>query len=303
MPDVRGWLLDSDPAIRWQVLHDLADEPEMAADERARVATEGWGANILAQQNPDGGWGRSTYKKLIETPDGSATFVLTLLRDMGVEARSEPVRRAVAVIRDRVTHYEGRKPFFQGETEACINGRVLAAGAYFGEPDTGLFERLLDEQLEDGGWNCEAPTSRRSSFHSTINVLEGLLEMEKALGPDERIAGARRRGEVYLLERRMLRSLSSGEMIDPAWTRLSYPPHWHYDVLRGLDYLRRAGVRPDARVAEAIDIVKSNRGEDGRWPLQNPHPDVLFDMGERDGEPSRWNTLRALRVLRWAGQA
>jgi len=224
-----------------------------------------------------------------------------LLRDMGLDPASAEARRAVGRVRDHITLYEGGQPFFEGEVEPCINGRLLNLGAYFGEPSSAVLERLLGEQLDDGGWNCEAPPSVRSSFHSTICVLEGLLEHERANGATLAVTAARARGEAYLLERRLVRSRSSGEVINRDWTRFSFPPGYHCDVLRGLDYLRSAGVEPDERVVEAIELVQRTRRSDGRW-LSHPHPDVLdFDTAERADEPSRWNTLRALRVLNWAG--
>ena len=296
------WLLDSDPSIRWQVMRDLTDEPDdVVAAERARVASEGWGARLLDLQAPDGQWGESGYTRYIDTPDGKACHALMLLRDMGLDPASGEARRAVGRVRDHITLYEGGQPFFEGEVEPCINGRLLTLGAYFGEPSEAVLERLLGEQLDDGGWNCEAPPSVRSSFHSTICVLEGLLEYERAKGATPAVTAARARGEAYLLERRMFRTLSSGEVINRDWTRFSFPPGYHYDVLRGLDYLRSAGVEPDDRIAEAIELVQKTRRSDGRW-LSHPHADVLdFDMAERADEPSRWNTLRALRVLNWAG--
>jgi hypothetical protein len=297
------WLLDSDPAIRWQVMRDLIGEPhDVVAAERARVATEGWGARLLDRQAADGKWGEATYTRYIDTPDGQSTHALILLRDMGLDPASAQARLAVARVRDNITHWEGSQPFFEGEVEACINGRVLNLGAYFGEANEALLERLLAEQLDDGGWNCEAPPSVRSSFHSTICVLEGLLEYERARGATAAVTEARVRGQDYLLERRMFRSLSSGQVINPAWTLFSFPPGYHYDVLRGLDYLRSAGIEPDERIAEAIELVARNRDADGRWPLQNPHGDVLDFAMEAADEPSRWNTLRALRVLNWAGR-
>jgi hypothetical protein len=300
---VVDWLLDSDPAIRWQVMRDLTGAPDdVVAAERARVASEGWGARLLDLQAPDGQWGKATYTSYIDSPDGKAVGALMLLLDMGLDPTSEQARLAVARVRDNITHYEGGQPFFAGEVEPCINGRVLTLGAYFGEVSEALLERLLGEQLDDGGWNCEAPPSVRSSFHSTICVLEGLLEYEQAKGATAAVNEARARGEAYLLERRMFRSRSSGQVIDPAWTVFSFPKGYHYDVLRGLDYLRRAGVEPDERLAEAVALVEKHQRSDGRWPLQNPHGDVLdFGLREEADEPSRWNTLRALRVLNWAG--
>lgn len=299
---VIDWLLDSDSAIRWQVMRDLTDAPnDEVAAERARVATEGWGARILELQDPRHQWSDGSSSSYIQTPDGSAMFTLTLLRDMGLDPASNAARNAISLIRDTVTHYEGGRPFFEGETEACINGRILALGAYFNEPSEALCDRLLNEQLDDGGWNCEAPNSKRSSFHSAICVLEGLLEWEQTQGPDSQIADARARGEEYLLQRRMLRRLSTGEVIDPAWTVLSYPTGYHYDVLRGLDYLRRADAKPDDRTAEAIALVEDSRAEDGRWPLMvRRSGQIQFDIDESVGDPSRWITLHALRVLKWA---
>jgi len=294
------WLLDSDPSIRWQVMRDLMDESdEVVAGERSRVASEGWGARLLDLQGPDGQWGGGPY---IFPGWISTTDTLLLLRDLGLDSTSERARRAIGLVRDNSTWGPefDEAPFFEGEVEPCINGRVLASGAYFGEASDRLVDRLLHEQLEDGGWNCEAPRSKRSSFHTTICVLEGLLEYEKAKGATTAVKDAHLRGQEYLLERRMFRSLSTGEVIDPDWTQFSFPPRWHYDVLWGLDHLRRAGVEPDQRVAEAIDLVERKRDGDGRWPLENPHAgEVHFDMEDGAGRPSRWNTLRALRVLDW----
>ncbi len=198
-------------------------------------------------------------------------------------------------------------PFFAGEVEPCINGQVAASGAYFGQDVQRIIERLLDEQLGDGGWNCEAEHgSTRSSFHTTICVLEALLEYELAGGRSADVSEARRRGQEYLLERRLFRRRSTGEVIadrkapDAAWTRFAFPTWWHYDVLRGLEYLRRAGAAPDDRVAEAIDLVESKRDGDGRWPLETRYPgQMLVAIDGGVGQPSRWNTLRALRVLDW----
>jgi hypothetical protein len=228
---------------------------------------------------------------------------------MGLDPTSEQARRAVARVRDNVT-WQGvlpqdaawhGKPLFAGEVEPCINGRVVAVGSYFGQDVQGIVDRLLGEQMTDGGWNCEQERgSRRGSFHTTICVLEGLLEHERATGGSPAVTAARERGQAYLLERRMLRRLSTGEVIDPAWTQFSFPPGYHYDVLRGLEYLRSAGITPDARMAEAIDLVASKRDVDGRWPLENVHPDQLdAEPGAEEGRPSRWNTLRALRLLNW----
>ncbi len=293
------WLLDSDPSIRWQVMRDLTHEPaEVVAAERARVASEGWGGRLLGLQAPGGHWGADDDEGWMTT-----VSALALLKDLGPGPSDEKVRRAIGLVRERITWWQlDGRPFFDGETEACINGRILAAGAYFGDASDRLVDRLLEEQLADGGWNCEAPPSKRSSFHSTICVLEGLLAYERAQGPTAAVTHARARAQDYLLERRMLRSLRSGAVIDRRWQRFAFPTVWHYDVLRGLDYLRSAGVAPDERFAEAVELVEKRRHQNGRWPLNLLHPDrISLAMEPGVGRASRWNTLRALRVLDWYG--
>jgi hypothetical protein len=302
--NVIDWLLDSDPSIRWQVMRDLTDAPaDNVAIERSKVAIDGWGAELLARQTSDGRWGGDvSLDEWTSSPEWYCLETLTLLRDMGLDPQGPEARRATSLVRDNVTwHWWDDNPFFVGEVEPCINGRVAAVGAYFGQDSHRVVGRLLGEQMADGGWNCEQENgSTRGSFHSTIDVLEGLMEHERASGDSDELRAARERGVEYLLERRMLRRLSTGEIVDPTFTQLSFPNSFHYDVLRGLDYLRAAGLEPDERVGEAIDLIVSKRDADGRWSLENPLPDRLeLEMDEREGEPSRWNTLRALRVLRW----
>jgi len=304
------WLLDSDPSIRWQVMRDLTDtSADEVEAERARIATEGMGARLLALQASDGRWGGAAWNHGWD----STMHVLSLLRDMGLDPASDQARRAVGLVRDRVT-WRGcgppeadDNPFFDGEVEPCINGQVGAAGAWFGQDVRGIIDRLLAEPLSDGGWNCEAANgSTRSSFNTTICVLEALLECERAVGGSPEVTSARLRGQEYLLERRLFRRKSTGEVIErdrkggAAWTRFAFPTWWHYDVLRGLEYLRRAGVAPDERVAEAIDLMVSKRDEDGRWPLETRYAGrIPVETDEGEGRPSRWITLRALRVLDW----
>jgi hypothetical protein len=307
--NVIDWLLDSDPSIRWQVMRDLTNEPaDVIADERSRVATEGWGARLLGLQAPDGLWAGNAFSQ-----DRTDTFhVLELLRRLGLDPESEGAKQALGHVRKHVTWGDGawwnppwaESRFFEGEVEPCINGNVVSTGSYFGVDVAPLVERLLGEQLSDGGWNCEVENGATvSSFGTTINVLEGLLEHERAIGGSAEVAEARRRAEEYMLERRLFRRKSTGEVIDPSWLQFSVPAWWHYDVLRGLDYLRAADVPPDERVAEAVEVVEGNRAPDGRWPLQKVHEgEVYFEMDEGEGKPSRWNTLRAMRVLDWFAQ-
>jgi hypothetical protein len=302
------WLLESDPSIRWQVLRDLTDAPaDEVAAERARVATEGAGARLLALQAPDGRWGGAAWNRGWD----STMHALLLLWQMGLDPACDEARRAVGPVRDRVTWRwcgppeADDNPFFAGETEPCINAQVAAPGAYFGQDVRGIVGRLLGEQRADGGWNC-GERSTRSSFNTTICVLEALLEYERTGGGGPAVTAARLRGQEYLLERRLFRRRSTGEVIErdrkggAAWTRFAFPTWWHYDVLRGLDYLRRAGVRPDERVAEAIAQVASKRDADGRLQLETSYPGrMLVETDEDEGQPSRWITLRALRVMYW----
>lgn len=374
--NVIDWLLDSDPAIRWQVMRDLLHEPDaVVAAERSKVTTEGWGARLLALQDEDGYWGReelpaggrpaaggspaagttdpATRALLRELhglsfediggflgtepdviaewergePDPrdershrywsavewmwnvgtlrpewtSTTHTLVLLHAMGLDPDSLPARLAIGLVRDNCKWDHDGQDYFDGEVEPCINGKTVMLGAYFGQNVDAVVARLLSEQLEDGGWNCEAERgSTRSSFHSTIEVLDGLLEYELAGGGLVGVTAARLRAQEYLLERNLFRRLSDGEVIKQEWKQFSFPTRWHYDVLRGLDYLRRAGAKPDTRCAEAIELVESKRQANGRWLLENSYPGrVHFALDEGDGSPSRWNTLRALRVLEW----
>jgi len=269
--------------------------PKAIAAERSRIATEGWGAQLLAGQSPSGRWGGEK-----ENDGLLITFYdLVVLKDLGLDPASKQARKAVDRAAKLRFKWHSNRPFFHGEVEPCINGRILGLGAYFKEPDHALANRLLSEQLDDGGWNCEAPKSKRSSFHTTICVLEGLLDYERAAGKWAAVTKARKRAENYLLERRLFRSLQTGEVIDKRWLRFSYPPFWHYDVLRGLDYFRNAGAKRDDRLGEAIDIVIQRRQQNGRWPLNFRHPEwIPLEMETEVGRASRWNTLRALRVLR-----
>lgn len=303
------WLLDSDPAIRWQVMRDLTDEsPNAIAAARSRVAIEGWGAQLLSRQSRAGNWGSPKEDRGLLT----TLYSLVVVMELGLDPDSKQAHIMIERVDKRLV-FEGLndRPFLRGETEPCINGRILAVGSYFKKPSRALANQLLREQLEDGGWNCEAvepspkrPKSRRSSFHTTICVLEGLLEYARAGGKLAAVTKARKRAEEYLLERRMFRSLRSGEVIDDRWLRFSFPTFWHYDVLRGLDYLRNAGIKPDRRLREAIEVVIQRRHQNGRWPLNLLHRErIPLEMETAVAGASRWNTLRALRVLRWYGNS
>jgi hypothetical protein len=312
---VIDWLLDSDPAIRWQVMRDLQDHPEHEwRAERSRVETEGWGARLLALEDPDGQWAGGSFIPSdfpsnewaqVGQPWTATSFVLTQLHELGLEPESESAKLAVRLVGASSRWDAGGKLFWEGETEECINGRTVSDGCYFGVDMSGLVGRLVSERQPDGGWNCERPNgSTRSSFDTTINVLEGLAEFERSTGgtPDSR--AARGSGEEFLLERRLYRRISTGEPADDRYLELQHPNRWQYDVLRALDYLRSVAAlgneRPDSRLADAIEHVRGKRTPDGRWLLDRTPPGrVWFDVDDGVGRPSRWLTLRALRVLRW----
>jgi hypothetical protein len=323
---VIDWLLDSelsDPSIRWQVLRDVLDAPHSEwLAERAKVETEGWGAQLLALEDEDGRWAggahfpgdfdwggpeavRDEDGRLARQPWTATTHSLSLLREFGLDPSSDRARRAVELIGANC-RWEGGQPYWEGEVEPCINGMTVANGAYFGVDVSSIVERLLGERLDDGGWNCETENgSVRSSFATTINVLEGLLEYERATGGTPESRAARRSGEEYLLERALFRRLSTGEPADERFLSFVHPNRWRYDLLRALDYFRSTaaltGIAPDRRLGEAIDHVRSRRSADGTWPLDwSPAGRVWFDVDDGQGAPSRWVTLRALRVLKWA---
>ena len=308
MNDNLEWLLDSDPAIRWQVMRDLtgASAEEVAA-ERSRVAHEGWGAQLLAARDPDGQWlGGACFPGRGDPPeDGTQPWTSTLpamldLHALGLDPASDIAREMTSLVAANCRWEYDDLRFFDGEVEPCINGHTVTLGAYFGADVDGIVSRLLADQLDDGGWNCEAERGATvSSFNSTICVLEGLLEYERAGAGSDETRAARRRGEEYLLERSMFRRLSTGQVAVDSWLELSFPTRWYYDVLRGLEYFRGAD-RRDARLAEAVEVVRGKRQDDGTWLLENTHPGAVhIRLDDGDGRPSRWNTLRARRVLDW----
>jgi hypothetical protein len=306
--DVIDWLLEGDPAIRWQVLRDLTDaSPDQVAAERARVAHDGWGARLVALQGADGLWEGgacfpATYAGGEPGQPWTATMhTLQTLQIFGLDPACEPARRTIPLVAEHGRWEHAGQRYFDGEVEPCINGRTIETGAYFGVDVAAIVERILGERLADGGWNCEAENgSMRSSFHTTIDVLDGLLEYERATGDSAPVREARRSGEDYLLERSLFRRKSTGEVADPAFLDFAFPFYWRYDVLRALDYFRGSGVDPEPRMAEAVEVVQSKRQSDGRWLLDRIHSGrVHFAFEGGVGTPSRWNTLRALRVLDW----
>ncbi len=315
-PQTLAWLLRADPALRWQVERDLAGTPPQTWQAtRARVATEGFGARLLARQDPDGQWAGGAFFPADfdfhgpEAADGAGqpwtatTWTLNTLREWGLDA-SALAGTADLLAANCRWEYHGL-PYWDGEVDCCINAYTLANGAWLGADVSSLAQWFLDHRMPDGGWNCEwVNGSSRGSFHSTLNVLKGLLYHDTATGGSDALRSARRAGEEYLLERRLLRRLSTGEVVGPWATQFAYPFRWFYSVLKAVEYFRLAalhdGIAPDPRLAEAIDLIRAARRPDGTWLQEHRHPGrVWFDVDVPPGEPSPWLTLHGTRVLAW----
>ncbi|MDG4787929.1 hypothetical protein O7626_18615 [Micromonospora sp. WMMD1102] len=310
------WLLDSDPALRWQVERDLLHLPtQVWAATRARVATDGFGARLLALQDPDGQWaGGAFFPVGFDFDDAGAwerdgqpwtatTWTLNTLREWGLDpdVLAGTAERLAAHCR---WEYDNL-PYWGGEVDCCINSWTLSNGLWLGADVDGLVDWFLAHRLPDGGWNCEwVDGATRSSFHSTLNTLKGLLDYERVTGDRERVRAARRAGEEYLLTRGLYRRLSTGEPVGPWALRFGYPFRWGYSVLNAADYFRAAAIHdgsaPDERMADAIALIRAARQPDGTWLQAGWHRgQVWFEVDVPAGEPSKWLTCYATRVLRW----
>jgi hypothetical protein len=308
-PDnVYQWLLAGDPAIRWQALRDVAGAADTRVGrERQKVAREGWGARLLAKQDAAGTWagGMSSDGGLYHPKWISTTYTMLQLRDFGLPATNRQARKACPLLLDQGMQRDGGVNYgWKGRSETCVTGMVLSILSHFRHDDDRLdtlVDYLLKQQMPDGGWNCRRDLgATHASVHTTISVLEGLrlyeLHRRRRL---RAVRAAQRQGREFLLVHRLFRSHRTGAIIKPIFLRFSYPPRWHYDILRALDYFQAVRASRDPRLADAIDIVRNTRGDDGRWLLQNSYKGKTYFEMERPGEPSRWNTLRALRVLQW----
>jgi len=301
--DVIGWLLEGDPAITWQVRRDLLDDAAGAAADRSRIAAEGWGARLLDLQDPEGTWSGALYSPKWT----STTYTLLELYRFGLPADIPAARLGVQVLVDRASYVDGGMTFAKSRPvpETCITGMLVMLSAAFEVDDPrvdGLVEWLIDQQMPDGGWNCERNRAGAShgSFHTSITALEAMRE-RGAMSADPRLDETAARGRRFFLDHRLFRSHHTGEVVNDAFTKFSFPPRWHFDVLRGLDYFQAARAAPDPALRDAIDLVLKRRLADERWPLQNTHRNRTWFTMERGGSPSRWNTLRAERVRRWWG--
>jgi hypothetical protein len=300
MGEVLNWLRDADPALRWQVLQDLDDAPprEVAA-ERARMLEVGWVADLLSRQDPDGRWAGALYSPKWT----STTYTLLLLQRLGLPSGHPQALTGCQVLWDGARYFDGGLTLAKTirEPETCITAMLVRLAESFGYDDARVQPAvawLLGQQLADGGWNCETVRSgsQHGSFHTTISALEA-LQSRQSPGAAEMAALSAGRG--FLLAHGMFRSQRTGEVIDPAYLRFPFPPQWHYDVLRGLEHFREAGAPYDDRLAEAVQVVRDACRADGRWRRSQPYPGRYWWALEPAG-PSRWATLRALRVLRWA---
>lgn len=302
-PSTIEWLLEGDAAVRWQVMGDLLDEPDhVITAERARVATTGWGARLLAHQDPEGTWANALYSPKWT----STTYTLLLLRQLGLPADDPRARVACEVLLDGASYFDGGLTFARTvrQPETCITAIVVCLAATFGTIDTRVeaaLAWLLDQQLGDGGWNCETVRSgsRHGSFHTTILALEAMHAWTQVRGPDDAADQASRRGREFFAVHGLYRSHRTGELVDPSLTRMVFPPGWHHDLLRGLDHFQAAAAPPDPRLDDAVATLRAKRRPDGTWTGNAPYPGRYWFQLEQTGRPSRMNTLRALRVLRW----
>lgn len=319
-PELLEWMLDSDPALRWQVERDLADAPgDVWEATRSRVATTGFGARLLSLQDADGQWAGGAYfpgngesgEPEASEEDGqpwiATTWSLNALREWGVEAAALAGTAELLAENSRWEYND--LPYWGGEVDCCINAYTLANGVWLGADVAGLAQWFIDHRMAEGGWNCDwVEGSTRSSFHSTINALKGILYYERATGGSEALREARRGGEEYLLQRRLLNTLSTGELVAPWATKFVYPFRWFYSVLNAADYFRMAalhdGIRPDPRLSDAIERIRDGRLPDGTWMQERRHPGrVWFEVDAPAGESSKWLTFYGTRVLEWWDEA
>jgi len=296
------WLLDGDPSIRWQVLRDLQGASAEEVDRTRRlVATQGWGARLLAAQDADGRWAGALYSPKWT----STTYTLLLLYWLGLPSGHPQALRGCGQLWDGAEYFDGGLTMAKSvrRPEACITAMVVLLSSYFGcrdERATAAVDWLLGHQLADGGWNCQSVRSgsQHGSFHTSIFTLEALLEYQ-ASGGELPVGEAMERGREFFLTHRLFRSHRTGQVVNPALLRFPFPPQWHFDVARGLDHFRAAGVTPDERLTDALSIIRQARRHDGTWPVYREYPGRMWFRMESPG-PGRWSTLRAVRILEWA---
>jgi hypothetical protein len=301
---VVDWLLQGDPSVRWQVHADLLDSgKETIQKERIKIANEGWGAKLLELQDEAGTWAKALYSPKWT----STTYTLLLLRRLGLDPDNKQAQKGCNILLEEGFSKDGGINYWQrysNQSETCVTGLTLSILAYFNVKDQRLAEiaeHLLRAQMDDGGWNCRRPYgATHSSFHTTLIVLEGFREyLQKFQEHSKGVLKARDRAVEFLLQHRLYKSHRTGRIVKPQMTQFCFPPRWKYDVMTVLDYLRSENIPRDERMQDAVELVISRRKKDGKWLLPSPHPGRIFFELEKAGEPSRMNTLRGLRILRW----
>lgn len=296
-----SWLLKGDPSIRWQVLKDLCTEDKFVfEEERKNIAVQGWGKQLLQEQDAEGTWSKALYNPKWT----STTYTMLLLKNLGLLPGNEQAYKACALLLNKGLYHDNGINYFKSlkHSETCVTGMILGILSYFHYKDERvhlLAQYCLDQQLDDGGWNCLSyDGAKHSSFHTTINVLEGLLEYG-ILYKSQSVVNSQLKGIEFLLNHKLYKSHRTGKVVDSRYTRFSFPTRWRYDVLRALDYLQSFNALKDERMNDGIRLLNERRKPDGTWSLQNKHPGKVFFELETIGEASRWNTLRALRVFKW----
>ena len=295
------WLLAGDVAIQYQTERDLLGNER--PDLRGRIATEGWGAQFLQQRQPTGHWGKAFYSpKWI-----SSHYTLLDLKHLNIAPDHPLIRATIAqILRERKVQDGGVNPAKSIVTsDVCVNGMFLNYAAYFGTDAAALesiIDFLINTQMADGGFNCQSNRQGavHSSLHTTLSVLEGIHEYA-ANGYTYRLPELQtiaHQAREFILLHRLFRSDHTGEIIKPKFLVLAFPSRWFYDILRALDYFAAANTPYDPRMQDALDVLCQKRRPDGLWSLQSAHSGQVHFVMEKGGQPSRWNTLRALRVLK-----
>ncbi len=296
------WLLEGDVSIQYQVWRDLlgVDKKKL----QASISTEGWGQEYLSKRKSDGHWGDGFYQpKWISTH-----YTLLDLRNLNLSPTNDIVQETLELILQNNIADDGGiqlGPSTSQYSDVCVNGMFLNYASYFKTPEIkmhSIIDCLLNEIMADGGFNCRTTRSgaKHSSLHTTISVLEGLSEFQKAgytYRKDE-ILSVKKSSIEFILLHQLFLSDRTGQIINKEFLKLTYPCRWKYDILRALDFFQYTGIGWDNRMKAAIDVLKSKRNNEGSWNMQAAHPGQVHVNMEKAGKPSRWNTLRVLRVMK-----
>jgi hypothetical protein len=300
--EIIQWLLQGDVAIQYQTYRDLLGVERN--DIQQRIVNQGWGRQFLSSQNTSGHWGLGFYQ-----PKWTSThYTLLDLKNLGISQDCKAIRHAIdLILKNQKGRDGGINPSGTIEnSDVCINGMALNYFSYFRTAEADLrsiVDFILSEHMEDGGFNCRSNRSgaRHSSLHTTLSILEGILEYKNnnyGYRLKELLNAASESIE-FMLQHRLFKSDKTGKIIRKQFLKLSWPSRWYFDILRALDYLQHAGVEYDQRMQDAIDEIQKKKTKAGLWKLQANHPGKFHFYMEEVGKPSRWNTLRALRVTKY----